>query len=160
MATVRTAQNVRTTLAVLFTLFLLINAIFQTLAVVAGLRQTQLLLTVFNEDTSPSIRLIVFLIGCGVSWLLARTLYKFMLKGRVAVGDSTNTAFVLFFYFLLIFATLAFLNVITWFWLPVLFLILLVYTIFTLWSLVGGALTALAGVITLMAIIFTFLVTR
>lgn len=157
MAPARSAGNVRNTIAIMFTIFLLINAVAQTVAVIGGLRQTSMIVTPFNEDTPPALRLILFLIGMGLSWILARILYKFMVRGKISVDESTNTSYVLMFYFLLLFATLSFLNVINWFWLPVLFLVLLVYTIFTLWSLVGGLKAAVAGVVTLMAIIFTLL---
>jgi hypothetical protein len=158
MAAPRAAQNVRTTLAVLFTVFLLVNATLQTLAVIGGVRNARLLSTPFSEDTSLAVRLLLFLLGVGISWLLARTLYKFMVRGQLAVGDSTNASFVLLFYLLLIFATLAFLNAIGWFWLPALFLILLAYSAFILWSLAGAAWAAVAMFMALTAIIFTFLI--
>src|SRR5215213_11260145 len=97
MAANRTAQNVRYTLAGLFTFFLIANAVFQTLAVIGGLKSAQLLVTPFNEETSQAVRLLIFLLGFGVSWLLARALYKFMMKGQLAVSDSANAAFVLLF---------------------------------------------------------------
>jgi len=157
MGTQKTGQSVRNILAMLFTIFLLINAILQTLAVIGGLRHTSLLITPFNEDSSPAIRLILFLVGFGISWVLARMLFQYMIKGKLSVGDSTHTAYVLLLYLMLIFASFCFLNVIGWLWLPLLFLILFLYTIFTLWSLVGGAKTALVCAATLVVILFTIL---
>lgn len=158
MAAPKNAQNVRNTLAVLFTVFLLIHAILQTLAVIGGLKNTQILTTPFNDESSPAMRLLLFLLGAAVSWFLSRMLYKFMVKGQLTVGDSTNASFVLLFYLLLIFATLAFLNAISWFWLPVFFLILLIYSAFILWSLAGATWMTVSLSLALTTIIFTSLI--
>lgn len=158
MAATQTAQSARIKLAVLFTLFLLINAVLQTLAVIGGVRNAPVLVTPFNEESSQAVRLLLFLLGGAISWLLARMLYKSMVKAQLAVGDSTNASFVFLFFLLLIFATIAFLNAIGWFWLPALFLILLIYSAFILWSLTGVAWTAAVMSAALTAIIFTFLI--
>jgi len=158
MAAPGTAQSARIKLAVLFTLFLLIHAVLQTLAVIGGLRSTPVLITPFNDESSQAVRLLLFLLGCGISWLLARMLYKSMVKAQLAVGDSANASFVFMFYLLLIFATVAFLNAIGWFWLPAVFFVLLIYSAFILWSLTGAAWATVALSAALTAIIFTFLI--
>lgn len=155
MAKEKTAKQVRLVLGLLFALFLLVNAVFHTLAIIAGLNGKGPPF-VLPEDISPALRLILFIIGIGVSWLLARMLFKYLIDGRVSVGDSTNTAYILLFYLLLTFATFSFLGVIGWFWLPVLFLVLLLYSIFTLWKLIGGPLTAGVVALTFVAIIGTW----
>jgi hypothetical protein len=153
----KSAEQARNSLAVAFTFVLLVCAVVQTLTVVAGLKQRQMLTTPFTDDSSPALRLIVFLLGAGASWLLARIVYKRMVRGEVTLSDSANAAFVMLFLALLLSATLAFLNVISWYWLPAFFVLVLLYGVFTLWTLVGVAKASAAMVITVTAIVFTFL---
>jgi hypothetical protein len=155
MAKQRSPKKVKLVVGLLFTLFLVINAIFHTVAVHAWMNDKN---PVFPplEDISPAVRILLFLVGIGVSWLLARMLYRFLIKGEVTVGDSVNTSYILLFYLGLTFATFSFLGVMAWFWLPLLFLVLLIYSIFTLWSLIGGLFTIGAVVLTFFAIIGTW----
>lgn len=153
MAKAKAAKNIRLLLGILFLTFLLFNAVFQTLAVIAELHQKEPVRIFFSEDTSPGIRLLLFFIGIGASWLLSRMLFKLLIKGNVRVGDSTDTAYVLGVYLLLTFATACFISVISWFWLPVLFLVLLIYSVLALWKLVGGPFTGGAVALTFITII-------
>jgi hypothetical protein len=155
MAKAKTAKQVRLVLGLIFALFLLVNGVFHTLAVMAGLGG-ETPLSLLPEDVSPAVRLILFVIGIGVSWLLARMLFKFLVNEEVLVGDSTNTAYILLFYLVLTFSMVSFVSVLGWFWLPVLFLVLLIYSVFTLWKLIGGLLTAGAVALTFIAMIGTW----
>lgn len=136
MATKQKTQHVRLLLGIFFALFLIVNAILNTLAVVAGVRGAEPL-TLMPSDTSPAVRLLIFVIGIVLSWLVGRTLYKFLINGELPVGDSTNTSYVMLFYLLMMFAGLSFLGILNWFLLPFLFLVLLVFSVFTLWRLIG-----------------------
>lgn len=158
MAKAKAAKNIRLILGFLFLIFLIINAVFHTLAVIAGMKG-QDPIRLMPEDISPGVRLLIFLIGIGLSWILARMLFKFLISGKVQVGDSTNIAYVLLGYLLLTFATFSFFSVIGWFWLPVLFFILLIYSLLALWKIIGGAFTSCAFALTLVVIICTWYVT-
>ncbi len=157
MARPKTATGVRLTLGFFFLLFLLFNAIFQTLAVIAGLNHQEPI-RLLPEDLSPGVRLLIFLIGIVVSWLLGRTLFKSLIHARVEVSDSTNIAYVLLFYLLLVMATFAFFSVVGWFWLPALFLILLIYSLVALWRVIGGVVAGCALALMLIVVACTYYV--
>jgi hypothetical protein len=148
----KAARIVQLKLALLFLTLLTVAAFFQTLAIIAGL-QDRPPLTIIPEDTSPGLRLVMFLVGVGLSWVLSRQLFKMMVEGQIHVSDSTNTSYVLLFYLVLIVASIFLLSVIGWFWLPVLFLFLLIYSVLTLWKLVGALFTlaAIAAALIIMA---------
>lgn len=150
--------QVQWTLAILFGLFMIANGIFHALAVLAGLNG-QVPALLLPEETAPAVRLLIWVIGFILSWYLARILYMFLLRRDVSVGDSTNMAYGLLFYLTLTASTFSFFGIVSWFWLPLLFLILLIYTIFGLWSLVGGLITlATVGVSLLVITVVSFLV--
>lgn len=157
MAKPRIPKKARVTLGLLFAVFLLINSIFLVLEAAAGLTGEGGF-RFLSADVSVAARLLLFVIGIGTSWLLARMLYKFLIKGKITVSDSVNTAYILLFYLLLTFATFSFLGAIGWFWLPLLFLVLLIYTVFTLWRLIGALFTIGVVVLTFLAMIGTWFV--
>src|SRR6266498_5344236 len=133
-------KRVRLFLGLFFALFLIVNAILSTIGVVAGLRGMQPL-NLLPAETSPAVRLLIFVVGVGLSWLIGRMLYKSLINGEVAVGESTNTAYIMLFYLLLVFAAFCFIGVLNWFILPILFAILLIFSVFALWRLLGGGFT-------------------
>lgn len=140
MAQKRNPKQVRLVIGLIFALFLMINAVLNTVAVVAGLKSSDPLIAL-PGDSSPAVRLVLFVIGAGLSWLLGRMLYGFLISGEIPVAESVNYAYILLFYFLLIFAALAFLGVLSWMFLFILFLVLLLFSVFTLWRLLGGVFT-------------------
>jgi hypothetical protein len=155
MAETKNLKHVHLVLGLIFAFFLILNAIFDTIAFVAKSNEGQASVGL-PADTSPAVRLLMFLIGAVVSWLLGGMLYRFLIKGTIPVSESTNTACVLVFYFVLTFATFAFLGVLAWFWLPLLFLVLLIFSVITLWGLLGGVFTTGAVVGAFAAAFVTF----
>src|SRR5712692_5649077 len=99
MATKAKAKQVRLFLGLFFALFLVVNAILSTIGTVAGLRGAQSF-ALLPSETSPAVRLVIFVIGVGLSWLIGRMLYKSLINGEIPVGESTNTAYIMLFYLL------------------------------------------------------------
>lgn len=148
-------KRVRLVLGLMIATFLIVNAILNVVAIVAGMNEQDPAIGL-PPDISPAVRLLVFLMSIGLTWLIGRSLYRFQINGEISVTESTNTARVMVFCFLLLFATLSFLRVWSWFWLPVFFAILLVFSVITLWRLLGGAYTAGTVVCALAAAFVTF----
>lgn len=138
MTTQEKRKRVKLFIGLSFGLFLIANAILSTIGVVAGLRGVQLF-TLLPSETAPAVRLVIFVIGLGLSWLIGRMLYKFLINGEIPLSDSTNTAYIMLFYLLLVFAALSFIGVLNGFILPILFVILLFFSVVTLWRLIGVA---------------------
>ncbi len=158
MAAQLTPKRVRLAIGLLFAVFLIVNVIIQTMGIVSNLKSGQAFF-LLPGDVSMGIRIILFLIGVGISWLLARQIYSFMLKGEISVNESANTAFTVLFCIALTITTFAFLGALAWFWLPVLLLILFMYTMFILWRLLGALKTLFIILLTVVAGVGTFLFT-
>lgn len=151
----RKASEVRLYLGMLFATFLTINAIGSVIAVISGLR-TELAYTPLPNDTAPAVRLVVFVIGLAISWFVGRMLFRYLIKGEIPLGDSTNIAYVLLFYLLLLFASVAFLGVLYWLLFPFFFVLLLIISVIALWELLGAGFTIGAVGLALLAGFLTF----
>lgn len=133
-------KQVRLWLGLIFTLFLASNAFLSTLAALGGLRTGNPIM-LLSADTSPAVRLLMFVIGLAVSWGIGNIIYRLLINGEIRVGESVIIAYVFLGFLLLIFAAIAFLGIFYWFLLPLLFVILLVFSILVLWRLLGGLFT-------------------
>jgi hypothetical protein len=83
------------------------------------------------------IRILVFAIGAGLSWLLGRWLYMRMVEGEVKVPEAGTAAMVLLFYLLLTFAGLAFLGGFSWIWQTLFLIVLILMTLLGLSRVIG-----------------------
>jgi hypothetical protein len=129
----------------IFTVFLIINVVVLTMAVLTRLRPgpgPQLL--VMGPEVSLGVRLGVVLIVAVASWLFAQMLYKMLVRGDEALQvngvsprEAVGSALSLLSYLLLVVCAYAFLGMGVWYWLPVLFLVVLVWSLLSIWSLVG-----------------------
>lgn len=150
------ARQARLLVGMFFALFLVVSAWLTTLAVIGRLNADAAWGNLLPLDTSPAVRLLFFVIGMAFSWLVGRVFYRQMIKGEVWVDDSVSIAFGLTFYLLLIFAAVFFLGVIYWLLLPIAFFILVVFSMLSIWRLLGGlysfgalAAAAITSVVTL-----------
>lgn len=142
MARPKKVEGIKFPLAFLFLIFLIINGLFGFLWPIT---------TIYSGAGDPIIvgpldlpfgsRLLIFLVGVGVSWWVTRSLYWFLFTREVEVDDAINTAYTFFFYLLLTLTTFSFLGVLGWYWFPLLFLILFIVSLLTLWNFLGGLLT-------------------
>jgi hypothetical protein len=151
----RKASEVRLYLGMLFATFLTVNAIGSVISVINGLK-TEQTFTPLPSDTAPAVRLVVFVIGLAISWFVGRMLFRYLIKGEIPLGDSTNIAYVLLFYLLLLFASVAFLGVLYWFLFPFFFVLLLIISVIALWELLGAGFTIGAVGLALLAGFLTF----
>jgi len=153
------ASRARWTLATVFTVFLLINVVVLTLAFLAQLRNDPSKLPPhLGEEVSVGVRLLVIAIGAVFSWFLARMLFKHLVVQDVSPGDSVGPAYSLLSYLLLVLAAYSFLGFGTWLWLPGLFLIVLVWSLISLWSLVGWLPMIVALVLAALTAFFSWVI--
>lgn len=141
MARPRKAEGIKFPLAFLFVLFLILNGLFGFLRPITTIYGTGDPVIVGLLDLPFGSRLLIFLVGVGVSWWIARSLYWFLFSRKVEVDDAINTAYMFFFYLLLTVTTFSFLGVLGWYWFPLLFLILFIVSLLTLWNFLGGLMT-------------------
>ena len=131
-----TKGNIRAMVTVVFGAFFLLNVLLLVMALWAAFGGGWKA-ALIPQDVGMGIRLTIFLVGAGVSWFLGRWLFLQMVEGEVGVDESSNAAFVLLFYLLLVFIGVSFLGGWTWLWQAVLLLVLVLLTLFTLRRLVG-----------------------
>jgi len=150
------AKQVRLWIGMCFALFLVVSAWLSTLAVIGGLNADAPWGYIIPPDTSPAVRLLFFVIGLGFSWFIGRMFYRWLISGEIGVADSVSIAYALGLYLLLAFAAIVFLGVLHWFLLPFMFLILVVFSVLSIWRLLGGlysfgalAAAAITSVVTL-----------
>jgi hypothetical protein len=91
------------------------------------------------EDVGNGTKLGIFLLGAAISWFLGRWLFLQMIEGDLGVDESSMASLVLLFYLLLVFLGLAFLGATSWLWQSILFLVLILLTLFALGRVVGLA---------------------
>ena len=103
------------------------------------------------EDVGLGIRMLIFLVGAGLSWALGRWLYMRMVEGQIKVPESATAALVLLFYLLLTFAGLAFLGGFSWIWQTVFLILLVLMTLLGLSRVVGMRSAILVLVLCLLA---------
>jgi hypothetical protein len=129
-------SNVRTMVTVIFGVFFLLNVLLLVMAIWAAFGGGGKA-TLIPDDLGMGVRMMIFLVGAGISWFLGRWLFLQMVEGEVGVEESSNASFVLLFYLLLIFVGLAFLGAWTWLWQAILLLVLVLLTLFVLRRVVG-----------------------
>jgi hypothetical protein len=148
-------RQVRLYLGLFFASFLILSAVVTVVAVVDGLK-ADVPHMLLPADTPPAARLLLFVIGLGISWYAGRMLFRFLMRGELPVGDATNIAYVMLFYLLQLFAAVAFLGVLYWFLFPFFFLVLLIISVIALWEILGGLFTACSVALALVAAFATF----
>jgi len=144
--------KVRTTLALVFIAFLLVNVIFLTMAIVSAWRGNVALLPPhLGEDIAFGVRIGIVLVGGFASWMCARIMFQQLVRQKIDPAEAVGPAWSLVSYLLLLVATISFLGLGSWLWLPLLFLIVTVWSVLTVWSMVGatgvvaGLVVALVG---------------
>ncbi len=113
-------------------------------------------MNLLSEDTTTGVRLLVFLIVAAISWFLGRGIYRWLVRADVPVGDSISTVYVFILFLVLTFSTLLFVGFVQWFWFPLVFLILLVFSTMTLSKLLGMAGGVAALVVTIATVGITW----
>jgi hypothetical protein len=149
--------KVRNLVLAVFALILFVVAIMLTItmiALVAG-EQSRLYWDL-GDDVAVGVRLVIFVIGAGLIWLMARALYKQLVKGLGAPDDASNIAVSLMAYLMLTVAVVAFLGAAAQIWLPILFLIVLLWSSIAVWRLVGSTMTLGTVTVAMMAIVTTW----
>ena len=121
----------RWTLAVVFTVFLLANVVSVSMLF------THHLPPHFESDVPIGMRLGLVLLACVIAYVLAQMLYKLLVRETVPASDAAQPAMSLLAYLVLIAATFGFLGLGSWLWLPVLFLLVVIWTVLSLWHLLG-----------------------
>lgn len=149
------AKRIGILIGFVFLFFILLNAVFHTLAVHAGLYEHGVL-HIVPDGTSIAVRLLLFLLGLAISWFGVRLFFQGLIGAEFDVSSSVNAALLLLSLLALTTAMLAFLGFVSWYWLPFLFLVLLLFSVFILWRLIGGAFTVLSVLVTIVAIALTW----
>ncbi|HEY0760108.1 MAG TPA: hypothetical protein VGD59_12725 [Acidisarcina sp.] len=124
-------SNLRTMVSIIFGVFFLANVLLLVMAVwsaFGGGGKAVLL----PEDMNPGVRILIFVVGAAVSWFLGRWLFLQMVDGNMGIDESSNAAFVLMFYLMLLFLGFAFMSAWTWLWQAILLIVLILLTLFIL----------------------------
>lgn len=149
MSTQQDVKDVKPLIIAVFTIFCLANVMLLVISLLVAFRNSKLQL--LPEDVGFGVRILIFLLGAGLSWALGRWLYMRMVEGAVKVSESASAALVLLFYLLLTFAGLAFLGGFSWIWQAVFLLVLMLMTLLGLSRVVGTLTSVLVLVICLLA---------
>jgi len=153
-------SRARWTLAVVFTVFLALNVAILSMAAIAAFHSDwDRLPPHISADTPMGLRLGILAVIIFASWFFARALYRLLVGEEVLPSDSLSPAYGLLSYLVLVGAAYCFLGFGTWLWLPVLFLLVLIWTLLALWSLVGSRAMVAAlciALLTVIVIIFVF----
>jgi O-antigen ligase len=152
MAELVERSRARWMLAVMFTAFLLVNVVILTMTFIAGLRgDPSRLPPHMGEEVSLGVRMGLVVVGLLASWFFARMLFQLLVNREDRPSQAVGPSLSLLAYLALLVMAYSFLGFGTWLWLPVLFLFVLVWSMLSLWSLVGfglmlvGLCVALAG---------------
>jgi hypothetical protein len=149
--------KVRNIVLAVFALFLFLTAVALTItmiALVAG-EQSRLYWDL-GEEVAVGVRLLIFVVGAALIWAMARALYKELVKGLGAPDDASNISVSLMSYLVLLVAVVAFLGAAAQIWLPILFLIVLLWSSIAIWRLVGSTMTLGTVAVAIMAIVTTW----
>jgi hypothetical protein len=106
---------------------------------------------ILGEDTSPAVRLLMFLLGAGLAWGVGRMTVVPMIRGAVAVVEAVPAAWCLTVLVALLFASMAFAGVVHWALLLVLLVVMLFFSVPAFWRLLGGKVTGLVLFLALVA---------
>ncbi len=131
-------SNIRSMISVIFGVFFLANVLLLVMSIwsaFGGGGRAVLL----PGDLGMGVKLLIFLVGTAISWFLGRWLFLQMVEGNVGIDESSNAAFVMLFYLMLLFVGIAFMSAWTWLWQAVLLLVLILLTMFILRRVLGFA---------------------
>jgi hypothetical protein len=120
-------KDVRPLVVTVFTIFCLTNIFLLVISLLIAFKNSKL--QAIPEDIGLGVRVVIFLIGAGLSWALGRWLYMRMVEGNIKVPEAATAALVLLFYLLLTFAGLTFLGGFSWIWQSVFLLVLMLMTL-------------------------------
>jgi hypothetical protein len=143
------AKDVKPLIIAVFTIFCLANVFLLTISLLVAFKHSKLQLV--PEDIGLGVRILIFLVGAGLSWALGRWLYMRMVEGEIKVPESATAALVLLFYLLLTFAGLAFLGGFSWIWQAVFLLVLMLMTLLGLSRVIGTLASVAVLVVCLLA---------
>ena len=119
----------------IFATFCLANVLLLAIALLMAFKNSTLQL--IPEEVGFGIRMLIFLIGTGLSWALGRWLYMRMVQGEIRVPESATAALVMTAYLLLTFASLAFIGGFSWIWQSLFLLVLFLMTLLALGPVIG-----------------------
>jgi hypothetical protein len=128
-------KDVKPLVIAVFTVFCLANIFLLVISLLIAFKNSKL--QPIPEDVGLGVRMLIFLIGAGLSWALGRWLYMRMVEGQVKASESATAALVLLFYLLLTFAGLAFLGGFSWIWQAVFLILLVLMTLLGLSRVIG-----------------------
>ncbi len=132
------ATRARWILAFIFTLFLVLNVVMISMIVMSVIHhEPRFLPPHLGPDVAFGERLGLVIIACVVAYFLAQQLYRLLVREDVPPSESVSPSMGLLAYLVLIVATFGFLGLGSWIWLPVVFLLLFIWTVVGLWSLLG-----------------------
>jgi hypothetical protein len=152
-------SRARWTLAVIFTAFLALNVAILSMAAIAAFHNDwERLPPHISADTPMGLRLVILAIVTLASWFFARSLYRLLVGEDVPPSASLSPAYGLLSYLVLVAAAYCFLGYSTWLWLPILFLLVLVWTVLSLWALVGWRAMVAALCVAAVTVIVIFFV--
>jgi hypothetical protein len=135
MAIQSNAKKVKPLIIAVFTIFCLTNILLLAISLLVAFKNSKL--QIIPEDAGLGIRMLIFLVGAGLSWALGRWLYMRMVEGEIRVSESATIALVLLFYLLLTFAGLGFLGGFSWIWQLFFLLVLLLMTLLGISRVIG-----------------------
>ena len=136
MQAIPVKSSVRNMIGLVFGLFFLMNVVLLILAIWSAFARDGKAM-ILPVDLSMGVRLIIFAAGAALSWFLGRWLFLQMIEGNLGIDESSNAAFVLLFYILLVFAGVAFIGAWTWLWQAILMMVLILLTLFVLRRVLG-----------------------
>jgi hypothetical protein len=149
MPTQHGTKDVKPLIISVFTIFCLANVFLLTVALLVAFKKTKVQLV--PEDIGLGVRILIFLVGAGLSWAIGRWLYMRMVEGEIKVSESATAALVLLLYLLLTFAGLAFLGGFSWIWQAVFLLVLMLMTLLGLSRVIGTLASVLVLALCLLA---------
>ena len=149
MSTQQQVKDVKPLIISVFAIFCLANVMLLAISLLLAFKNSKLQL--IPEDVGLGVRILIFLLGAGLSWALGRWLYMRMVEGEIRVPESASAALVLLFYLLLTFAGLAFLGGFSWIWQAVFLLVLMLMTLLGLSRVIGTLASILVLVLCLLA---------
>lgn len=155
MSTQQAVKDVKPLIVSVFTIFCLANVMLLVISLLVAFKNSKLQL--LPEDVGLGVRILIFLLGAGLSWALGRWLYMRMVEGAIRVSESASAALVLLFYLLLTFAGLAFLGGFSWIWQAVFLLVLMLMTLLGLSRVIGTLASILVLAVCLLAGVALFL---
>jgi len=155
MSTQQAVKDVKPLIVSVFTIFCLANVMLLVISLLVAFKNSKLQL--IPEDVGLGVRILIFLLGAGLSWALGRWLYMRMVEGAIRVSESASAALVLLFYLLLTFAGLAFLGGFSWIWQTVFLLVLMLMTLLGLSRVIGTLASILVLAVCLLAGVALFL---